>query len=107
MRIEELISKIYIGMEIKKVRASSKILSIDKEGIKYSLGTNGNSKKVSFQELEAAIKEIQERGFISREWYETSFPQQSKSAPCNYSVIGGLCMHLAYVKYEKGRYIIR
>lgn len=100
-----MLSKINIGLEFKKVKASSKILAITDKGIKYSLGKNGNSKTVSFKELKEAIDELEDTGCISREWYSKKFPIQSKSAPCNYSTIGGLLMHVSYVSYDKGKYL--
>lgn len=105
MTIEDLKERIKVGLEFKKVRATSKVLSITPNGIKYSLGANGNSKTVSFQEMHAALHEIENNGQISRDWFKKQFPVQSKTAPCNYSAIGGLFMHLSYVRYEKGKYV--
>lgn len=105
MKIEELKEKMDVGLEFKKVRATSKVLSITPGGIKYSLGVNGNSKTVSFQEMNAAIYEIENNGYISREWFKKQFPVQSQSSPCNYSAIGGLFMHFSYVKYDQGKYV--
>ncbi|WP_346235267.1 hypothetical protein MKY04_02640 [Lysinibacillus telephonicus] len=107
MSIEELLDNINIGLEIKKIRATSKILAITDKGIKYSLGTSGNSKNISFQELKEAINELKVKGSISREWYAKQFPIQSKSAPCNYSTIGGLLMHVSYASYDKGKYYLK
>ncbi|RNC99555.1 hypothetical protein [Lysinibacillus halotolerans] len=105
MSIEELLKSMNIGVEFKKIKSSSKILAVTKKGIKYSLGKNGNSKTVTFKELKEAIDELEGTGCISREWYSKKFPIQSKSAPCNYSTIGGLLMHVSYVSYDKGKYL--
>ena len=75
------------------MKGSSRVIRVDEKGICYSIGKIGNYKKVSYVELEAAFYELQNNNKITRKWYEETFPKQAKSAPCNFTTIGGLLLH--------------
>ncbi|OLN21326.1 hypothetical protein BTO30_15560 [Domibacillus antri] len=95
---------LYKGLEFKKAKVTSKILKIEDNCIRYSIGQNGNSKKVTFEEFQAAFKEIKVNGCITRNWYNYAFPNQAKAAGCNFTTIGGLLQHFSYVSYSSGKY---
>lgn len=103
MDIDYFKINIYNDMIFKKVTCSSKIIKVYNDGFTYKIGTN-NSKKVNYEEVYEAIKEIEINGFINRKWYENTFPKKSKSNPCNFTTIGGVLQELGYVSYINGRY---
>lgn len=92
------------GLEFQKAKVLSKILKIENDGIRYSIGKNGNSKKVTFEEFQAAFKEIQMNGCITRNWYNCAFPMQAETSGCNFTTIGGLLQHFSYASYSTGKY---
>lgn len=97
--------KIYVGMKFKKVKGQSEILGIYNDGFTYIIGKAGNSKKVTFEEIESAIKAIEENGYINRSWHQINFPNISSSRPCNFTTIGGVLQELGVVDYVgRGRY---
>lgn len=93
------------GMNFNKVRGSSSIIKVTDDGFTYSIGNNGNKKKVTFEEVEKAIKEIEATGSINRKWYEQLFPKRANSNPCNFTSIGGVLETLGYVQYNDKQYI--
>jgi hypothetical protein len=104
MEYDAFKASLYEGLEFKKAKVTSKILKIENDGIRYSIGKNGNSKKVTFEEFQAAFKEIRVNGCITRNWYNRTFPVQAKAASCNFTTIGGLLQHISYVSYSTGIY---
>lgn len=80
------------------------MLKIEEDGIRYSIGKNGNSKKVTFEEIQLAISEVERNGCITRQWFNETFPIQAKTAGCNFTTIGGLLQHFLYVKFSPGKY---
>ncbi|MFC6040721.1 hypothetical protein ACFPYN_14935 [Paenisporosarcina macmurdoensis] len=104
MEYELFKASLYEGLEFRKAKVTSEILKIENDGIRYSIGKNGNSKKVTFEEFEAAFKEIGVNGCITRNWYKHTFPVQAKVASCNFTTIGGLLQHISYVSYSTGVY---
>ncbi|MCP3764582.1 hypothetical protein NLX67_19765 [Domibacillus sp. A3M-37] len=104
MEYETFKASLHPGLEFQKAKVLSKILKIENDGIRYSIGKNGNSKKVTLEEFQAAFKEIQMNGCITRNWYNRTFPIQAKTASCNFTTIGGLLQHASYVSYSTGTY---
>lgn len=104
MNIDNFKSSIYEGMEFDKVKVSSKILQVKKDLFIYSIGSNGNYKSVSFEEVEAVIQKIDKNGFVSRSDYNLLFPKISISKPCNFTTIGGVLQRLKYVSYSYNKY---
>lgn len=104
MNWETFVSTISEGIEFPKAKVKSKILKIDEDGISYSIGSKGNHKKVTFTEFQAAFKEIEENGCITRNWYNTTFPIKAKTSSCNFTTIGSLLQYFSYVTYSTGAY---
>lgn len=105
MDINYVKSKIYNGMIFSKIKGKTNIIKVMDDGFTYSIGENGNKKKVTFREVEQAIIEIEQTGVINRKWYEKIFPKRSKSNPCNFTSIGGVLEALGYVKYIESNYV--
>jgi hypothetical protein len=105
MDINYFKNNIYYGMNFNKVKGSSNIINVTDDGFTYAIGNNGNKKKVSFEEVEKAIKQIEEIGSINRKWYEQTFPQIASSKPCNFTSIGGVLEALGYAQYNEKKYI--
>jgi hypothetical protein len=105
MNIDFFKKNIYDGMNFKKVRGASNIISVIEDGFTYKIGKNGNYKKVLFKEVEEAIKECELNGAISREWYNKTFSERAASNPCNFTSIGGVLQELGYVVYNDNKYI--
>ncbi|MEG1312638.1 MAG: hypothetical protein RSD47_11645 [Romboutsia sp.] len=104
MDINYFKSSIYNGMNFHKVKGVSQILNVVDDGFTYAIGKNGNYKKVTYDEVENAIYEIEQRGYINRKWFEETFPKIAKSKPCNFTSIGGVLQALDYVTYVEKRY---
>ena len=105
MDINEFKDRIFEGMVFQKVEGSSYIKSIYNDGFTYAIGENGNTKKVTYDEIADAIEKINVQGFIDRRWHKTSFPKIAASRPCNFTSIGGVLQALEVVKYSgNGRY---
>lgn len=105
MDIERFKNSIYEGMNFKKVRGISNIISVTDDGFSYRIGKNGIYKKVLYKEVEEAIKECELNGSIDRDWYDRTFPQRASSNPCNFTSIGGVLQELGYVVYSGSKYI--
>lgn len=98
-------NSLYEGLEFQKPTVSSVILKLNETDIEYSIGKNGRYKKVSFEVLEFAYKELVERGTLNRTWFAENYPIQSKNSPCNFTTLGGLLQHFNLATYIKGEYI--
>ena len=94
----------FVNLEFIKANVSSRVLKIDSDGIWYSIGQKGNSKKVTFEEFQAAFDEVDRNGCITRKWYNKAFPRQAKTASCNFTTIGGLLQRFSHVIYSRGTY---
>ena len=105
MDINYVKNKIYNGMPFNKVKCESKIIKVMDNGFTYSIGKNGNKKKVVFTEVEEAIVEIDKTGSINRKWYKDAFPKKAQTSSCNFTSIGGVLEKLGYVKYIDNNYI--
>jgi hypothetical protein len=105
MDINYFKNNIYNGMNFNKVKVSSSIIKVTDDGFTYAIGNNGNKKKVTFEEVEKAIKEVETTGSINRKWYEQSFPKRASSNPCNFTSICGVLEALGYVQYNDKQYI--
>lgn len=88
MNIEFFKRKIYNGINFKKVRSVSKIISVKDDGFTYKIGEKGRYKKVLYKEVEEAIKECELNGLINRRWYNKAFLKRAASNPCNFTTIG-------------------
>ncbi|CAM5208008.1 hypothetical protein UACE39S_00332 [Ureibacillus acetophenoni] len=90
---------LYEGLEFKKPTVKSMILKIVDLGFTYSIGKEDNYKKVKFEILEAGFQELIQNSSVSKKWFAENFPNIAKTAPCNYTTIGGLMQHFGLVKY--------
>ena len=99
MDVQMLKDKIFEGMVFQKVKGSSRILSIQEDGFTYPIGSNGNTKKVTYEEIADAIEMINRQGYIDRRWHEVTFPKLAASRPCNFTSIGGVLQAVGVVKY--------
>ena len=86
MDINNFKNNIYEGMNFNK----GSIIKVTDDGFTYAIGNNGNKKKVTFEEVEKAIKEVEATESINRKWYELSFPKRASSNPCNFTSICGV-----------------
>ena len=93
MSFNEFKQSITSGLQFEKPNVQSSILKIDEEGFYYSIGQNGNSKKVTCDVLEKCYQQLESTNTFSRKWFNTTFPLITKSAPCNFTTIGGLFQH--------------
>lgn len=98
-----IMNPLFVGMKIKKPRKETEVIKIDEEGFFYRIGKK-NKKKVIYEEIQEAIKEIKEKGKLTRQWYKNKFPKISKSRPCNFTTIGGLLVKFQLAKYENNKY---
>lgn len=105
MSFNELKQSIVPGLEFKKTNVQSSILAIDSEGFYYSIGQNGNSKKVTYDVLEKCYDHLFSTNEFSRNWFNAVFPSIAKTAPCNFTTIGGLFQHFGLAAYQKATYI--
>ncbi|SHJ93294.1 hypothetical protein SAMN02745163_02861 [Clostridium cavendishii DSM 21758] len=105
INIEFFKNNIYSGMNFKKIRGVSSIISVTDDGFTYRIGKKGNYKKVLYTEVEYAIRECELNGSINRSWYNKKFSKRAASNPCNFTSIGGVLQELGYVLYNKNKYI--
>lgn len=105
MDYSTLRNSLYEGLVFQKPTVSSVILRLNETDIAYSIGKNGRYKKVSFEVLELAYKELVQRGTLNRTWFAENYPIQSKNSPCNFTTLGGLLLHFNLAIYIKGDYI--
>ena len=105
MSFNELKQSIIPGLQFEKPNVQSSILKIDQEGFYYSIGQNGNSKKVTYDVLEKCYYQLESTNTLSKKWFNTTFPSIAKSAPCNFTTIGGLFQHFGIATYQKSTYI--
>lgn len=96
-------SKIYNGNNFCKVNGISQILSISDDCFTYSIGKTGNYKKVTYDEAENAVEEIEIKGYIDRKWFEERYTKIANAKPCNFISIGGVLQELGYVSYVKNK----
>ncbi|HWL23319.1 MAG TPA: hypothetical protein VNR38_06155 [Ureibacillus sp.] len=92
------------GLVFRKPNVTSTILKIGDDGVTYSIGKNGNSKKVSFEILHAAFQELDQNQSLTRKWFNECFPTQAKIASCSFTTIGGLFQHFKLATYVRGNY---
>lgn len=105
MSFNELKQAIEPGLTFEKPNVQSSIIKIDDDGFYYSIGQNGNSKKVTFDVFEQCYNRLQEKEELSRAWFNATFPVIAKSASCNFTTIGGLLQHFGLANYHKSIYI--
>ena len=103
MKIDEIINKLYIGMEIRKPNKITEIIKKSDTSIYYRIG-QVNSKKVDYSELELALNEINTNGYIDSVWFKRELPKVAKSKPCNFTTMGGIFVTLGICDYKRGRY---
>lgn len=106
MDINSIINSLFVGMKIQKPRKETEILKIMDNGFEYRIGEK-SKKKVTYEEIEEAIKEIKETGMITRKWYKNKFPKNSYNNPCNFTTIAGLLVKLQLAEYINGRYLYK
>ncbi|WP_251862256.1 hypothetical protein [Clostridium sp. Marseille-Q2269] len=97
---------IIVGMKIQKPTKETEVLKIMEDGFYYRIG-KANQKKVTYEEIEEAIKEINKNGVLTRKWYKQRFPKISKDNPCNFTTIGGLLVKIQLAEYEMGKYLYK
>lgn len=85
----------------------STIVKITPDGFHYSIGQNGNSKKVPYEVFDQSYHQLQTSGELSREWFNNQFPKIAKEAPCSFTTIGGLFQHFGLATYQKPIYLYR
>lgn len=108
MSFNNLKQSFVTGLEFKKKKkpnVQSSILAIDPEGFYYSIGQNGNSKKVTYDILEKCYDHLFSANEFSRNWFNAIFPSIAKAAPCNFT--SGLFQQFGIATYQKGTYIKR
>lgn len=105
MSFNEVKQSITPGLQFEKPNVQSSIIKIDREGFHYSIGQNGNSKKVTYDVLEKCYYQLKSTKEFSREWFNATFPSIAKAAPCNFTTIGGLFQHFNLATYQKPTYI--
>ncbi|MFJ5791026.1 hypothetical protein ACIP9G_13195 [Lysinibacillus sp. NPDC093197] len=104
MSFNEFKQAIVIGLTFDKPNVQSTITKVDSDGFHYSIGQNGNSKKVAYAVLEKSFEELQATNEFSRAWFKEAFPVVAKEAPCSFTTIGGLFQHFDLATYEKAAY---
>lgn len=95
---------LYEGLKFQKPNVASTILKIDDEGVTYSIGKNRLSKKVRFDVLNAFFQELVQNHSITKKWFTEKYPTQAKTAPCNFTTIGGLFQHFNFATYTREEY---
>ncbi|WP_242865293.1 hypothetical protein [Clostridium sp. ATCC 25772] len=93
-------------MKIQRPKKETEIIKIIDDGFYYKIGEK-NKKKVTYDEIEEAIKEISEKGIITRQWYKDKFPKTSKNNPCNFTTIGGILVKVELAEYTVGKYLYK
>ena len=104
MSIEELKLSINVGLTFDKPTVQSAIVKVDSGGFYYSIGPNGNTKKVTYVVLAQCLEQLQNTNTFSRAWFKEAFPSIEKAAPCSFTTIGGLFQYFNLASYEKGTY---
>ncbi|WP_341478573.1 hypothetical protein [Clostridium sporogenes] len=104
--INSITNSLFIGMKIEKPKKETEIIKITDNGFWYRIGEK-NKKKVTYDEIEEAIKEIKEKGMLTRQWYKEKFPQISKNNPCNFTTIGGVLVKFKLAEYTMGKYLYK
>lgn len=105
MSFNELKQAIVPGLIFQKPNVQSSIIKIDKEGFHYSIGQNGNSKKVTYAVLEKCYDRLESTHEFSRAWFNATFPSIAKTSSCNFTTIGGLFQQFNLATYQKSTYI--
>lgn len=85
----------------------------NEEAIIYSIPNHNNpqhpyEKGITFSEFSTVIKQLDEVGFITRDWFNKNLPNCAKEGTCNYTSLCGILENLGYVKYlgnKSGKYI--
>ncbi|MGO5065542.1 MULTISPECIES: hypothetical protein [unclassified Clostridium] len=106
MNTNNIKNSLFIGMKIEKPKKETEIIKITRDGFWYRIGEK-NKKKVTYDEIEEAVKEIKEKGMLTRQWYKEKLPQISKINPCNFTTIGGLLVNFKLVEYTMGKYLYK
>ncbi|EJP6472464.1 hypothetical protein NHI66_001760 [Clostridium botulinum] len=106
MNTNNIKNSLFIGMKIEKPKKETEIIKITDDGFWYRIGEK-NKKKVTYDEIEEAVKEIKEKGMLIRQWYKKKFPKISKSRPCNFTTIGGLLVKFKLAEYTMGKYLYK
>ncbi|WP_242844880.1 hypothetical protein [Clostridium botulinum] len=73
----------------------------------FGIELEKNKKKVTYGEIEEAVKEIEEKGMLTTQWYKEKFPKISKSNPCNFTIIGGVLVKFQLAEYTMGKYLYK
>ncbi|ABS33821.1 hypothetical protein [Clostridium botulinum] len=106
MDINSITNSLFIGMKIHKPKKETEIIKITDDGFWYGIGEK-NKKKVTYDEIEEAVKEIKEKGMLTRQWYKEKFPKISKNNPCNFTTIGGVLVKFKLAEYTMGKYLYK
>ena len=102
------IKKLPPNTEVKKPNsiAYTDGWSENAEGLRYKFGSM-RTKIVRVKLFEMALVELRATSQLTRGWFKTTFPKEQKSAPCNFTTIGGVFELLGLVKYAgSGKYVI-
>lgn len=103
MNINTIINSLFVGMKIQKPTKQTEILKIMEDGFSYRIGKT-SQKKVTYEEIKEAIKEINQNGVLTRNLYKEKFPKIAKNKPCNFTTIGGLLVKFQLAEYKNNTY---
>ncbi len=106
MNINDITNSLFVGMKIQKPTKETEILKIMENGFYYRIGKS-NQKKVTYEEIEEALKEINQNGALTRSWYKERFPKIAKSKPCNFTSIGGILVKFQLAEYKNNKYVYK
>ena len=104
MTIEELKLSINVGLTFDKPTVQSAVVKVGSDGFYYSIGRNGNSKKITYVVLAQCLEQLQNTNTFSRAWFKEVFPSIEKTAPCSFTTIGGLFQYFNLASYENATY---
>lgn len=105
MLITELKNAIVVDLKFAKPNVMSTIVKVDSDGFYYSIGQNGNSKKVTYDVFNQCYLQLQTNGSFTREWFNEKFPVIANTASCSFTTIGGLFQHFGLANYQKSTYL--
>lgn len=105
MDINSITNSLFIGMKIHKPKKETEIIKITDDG--FGMELEKKQKKVTYDEIEEAVKEIKEKGMLTRQWYKEKFPKISKNNPCNFTTIGGVLVKFKLAEYTMGKYLYK
>lgn len=104
--VEKIKRNIYIGMKFQKPMSESQIIAIDKLGFRYKTGIS-SSAYIKFSDFQKAEQELNEKGYISKAWFNHTFDKEAKKKASNFTTIGGVFEFFDMVYYEKRVYKLK